>query len=132
MSWTCQSKESHMKLKRTAAKATLVGAMSIAAAGFGAGLAHADPPFPTPPPWPIPAPDDGPGANVAAPGNPAPAGHDLLPPPGHGGPMPQDAVVPMWAPPAPPPPIWAPWQPVVWNTELNAWGVWWNGSFQTL
>jgi len=44
-----------MKLKRTAAKATLVGAMSIAAAGFGAGLAHADPPFPTPPPWPVPS-----------------------------------------------------------------------------
>ena len=32
-----------MKLKPTAAKATLIGAMSIAAAGFGAGLAHADP-----------------------------------------------------------------------------------------
>ena len=26
----------------------------------------------------------------------------------------------------------APWLPVVWNTELNAWGVWWNGGFQTL
>jgi hypothetical protein len=99
-----------------------VGAMSIAAAGFGAGLAPADPPFPTPPPWPIPAPDDGPGANVAAPGNPAPPGRDFLPPPGHGEPMPQDAVVPMWAP----------WQPVVRNTALNTWGLWWNGSFQTL
>lgn len=113
-----------MKLKQTAAKATLVGALSIAAAGFGAGLAHADQPFPAPPPWPIPAVDDGPGANVGAPGNPWP--------PGHGGPMPQDAVVPMWAPPAPPPPFWAPWLPVVWNTEINAWGVWWNSSFQTL
>jgi len=121
-----------MKLKRTAAKATLVGAMSIAAAGFGAGLAHADPPFPNPPPWPVPATDDGPGANVAAPGNPAPPGRDFAPPPGHSGPMPQDAVVPVWAPPAPPPPFWAPWLSVVWNTELNAWGVWWNGSFQTL
>jgi hypothetical protein len=121
-----------MKLKRTAAKATLVGALSIAAAGFGAGLAHADPPFPTPPPWPVPAPADGPGANAGAPGNPLPPGRDFMPPPGHGGPMPQDAVVPMWAPPAPPPPFWAPWLPVVWNTELNAWGVWWNGSFQTL
>jgi hypothetical protein len=46
--------------------------------------------------------------------------------------MPQDAVVPMWAPPAPSPPVWAPWQPDVWNTELNPSGVWWNGSFQTL
>jgi hypothetical protein len=66
-----------MKLKRNAVKAMLVGAMSIAAVGFGAGLAHADPPFPMPPPF------------------------------------------------------WAPWLPV-WNTELNAWGVWCNGSFQTL
>ena len=106
-----------MKPKRTAAKATLVGAMSIAAAAFGAVLAHADPPFPPPPPpWPVPA----------------PPGHDNLPPPGHSGPLPQDAVVPLWAPPAPPPPFWAPWLPVTWNTDLNAWGVWWNGSFQTL
>jgi hypothetical protein len=118
-----------MKLKRTAAKATLVGALSIAAAGFGAGLAHADPPFPTPPPWPIPAPDDGPGVNVGAPGNPLPPGQGYLPPPGHAR---ADNVAPMWAPPAPPPPFWAPWLPVEWNTELNAWGVWWNGSFQTL
>lgn len=121
-----------MKLKRTAAKATFVGAMSIAAAGFGAGMAQADPRFPSPPPWPIPAPDNGPGANVAPPGNPAPPGLDYAPPPGHGGPMPLDAVAPMWAPPAPPPPFWAPSLPVVWNTELNAWGVWWNGGFQTL
>ena len=101
-----------MKLKRTAAKATVVGALSIAAAGLGAGLAHADTPVPTPPPLP--------------------PGRIFTPPPGHGGPMPQDAVVPMWAPPAPPPPFWAPWLPVVWNTDVNAWGVWWNGSFQTL
>jgi hypothetical protein len=120
-----------MKLKRTAAKATLLGAMSIAAAGFGAGLAYADPPFPTPP-WPIPAPGSGPGASVEAPGDTAPSGRGFLSPPGHDGPMPQDAVVPMWAPPAPPPPFWAPWLPVVWNTELNAWGVYWNNSFQTL
>jgi hypothetical protein len=46
--------------------------------------------------------------------------------------MPEDAVVPMWAPPAPPPPFWAPWLPVVWNPDVNAWGVWWNGTFQTL
>ena len=46
--------------------------------------------------------------------------------------MPQDAVTPMWPPPAPPPSFWAPWLPVVWHTELNAWSVWWNGGFQTL
>jgi hypothetical protein len=112
-----------MKFKSIAAKATLAGALSLAGAGFGAGLAHADPPFPPPPPWPIPAPDYGPGANVWGPGTPAP--------PGHGGPM-SNAAAPMWAPPAPPPPYWAPWLPVEWNWELNAWGVWWNGGFQTL
>ena len=116
-----------MKLKQLAAKATLAGALSIAAAGFGAGLANADPPFPPPPPWPIPAPDLGPGTNMGAPGNPLPPGQGYLPPPGH-----DDAAVPMWAPQAPPPPFWAPWLPVVWNTELNAWGVWWNGGFRTL
>jgi hypothetical protein len=46
--------------------------------------------------------------------------------------MPLDAVAPMWAPPAPPPPFSARSLPVVWNRELNAWGVWWNGGFQTL
>ncbi|MFG1929201.1 hypothetical protein ACGFK1_00890 [Mycobacterium sp. NPDC048908] len=95
-----------MKRKRSAAEATLVGVVSLAAATFGAGMAQADPPQPTPPP-PVPV-------------------------PGHDGPIPQDAVVPMWAPPAPPPPFWAPWLPVVWNTDLSTWGVWWNGSFLTL
>ena len=117
-----------MKLKQTAAKATLAGALSIAAAGFGAALAQAEPPFPPPPPPPIPGLDFGPGANVGGPGNPLPPGQGYLPPPGHR----DDLVVPTWAPPAPPPPFWAPWLPVVWNTELNAWGVWWNGGFQTL
>jgi hypothetical protein len=37
----------------------------------------------------------------------------------------------MWSPPAPPPSFWAPWLPVVWHTELNAWGVV-DGGFQTL
>jgi hypothetical protein len=116
-----------MKLKRTAAKATLVGALSLAAAGLGTGLAHAEPPVPPPPPWPVPAPDYGPGANVGAPGNPLPPGQGYLPPPGHR----DDLVIPMWAPPAPPPPWWAPWAPVEWNWDLNAWGVWWNGEFKT-
>jgi hypothetical protein len=122
---------SYMKLKRIAAKATLAGALSVAAVSLGTGLAQAEP-FPAPPPpWPVPAPDYGPGANVGGPGNPAPPGLNYLPPPGHGGPMP-NAVAPMWAPPPPPPPFWAPWLPVEWNWELNAWGVWWNGGFQTL
>jgi hypothetical protein len=76
-----------MNLKKAAAKATLAGALGLAAGGFGTGLAQAEP-FPPPPPY--------------------------------------------WAPPPPPPPYWAPWLPVEWNWELNAWGVWWNGGFQTL
>jgi len=40
--------------------------------------------------------------------------------------MPQDAVTPMWPLPPPPPSFWAPWLPVVWHTELNAWSVWWT------
>lgn len=110
-----------MNLKKTAAKATVVGAMSFAAVGIGAGLSHADPVGPPPPPWPVPAPD-GPGANIGGPGNPAP--------PGHGGPMPNAA--PLWAPPAPPSPPWAPWLPVQWSWEANAWGVYTSGGFQPL
>src|SRR5690242_20604045 len=117
-----------MKCMRSAATAALAGAMSIAAAG----LAGADPPIPSPPHWPTPAPADRPGATIGVPGNPSPPGWSDTPPAGHTGPMPQDAGVPTWAPPAPPPPIWAPWLPVVWNTELNAWGVYWNNSFQPL
>ncbi|WP_101948927.1 hypothetical protein [Mycobacterium sp. 3519A] len=100
-----------MKVQRAAARATVFGAVTIAVAG--AGIAHADPPVPTPP-------------------VPTPPSRDVVPPQGHDGPLPQDAVVPMWAPPAPPPPFWAPWLPVVWNTDLNAWGVWWNGDFVKL
>ena len=58
----------HMKLKRTAAKTTFVGAMSITAAGFDAGMAQADPRCPSPPPWPTPAPENG---GLAPPRNPA-------------------------------------------------------------
>src|SRR5690349_11910496 len=100
-----------MTVRHAAAKATLFGAVSIAAAG--AGIAHADPQVPTTP-------------------VPTPPSQNFVPPQGHDGPLPQDAVVPMWAPPAPPPPFWAPWLPVVWNTDINAWGVWWNGTFLTL
>jgi hypothetical protein len=112
---------------KTAAKTALAGALGFAAIGLGAGLAQAEPPFPPPPPPPIPGPDFGPGANVGAPGNPLPPGQGYLPP-GH---RDDFVVVPVWAPPAPPPPWWAPWLPVVWNTELNGWGVWWNGGFKT-
>ena len=103
-----------MTLEPSTVTGAVVVALSIAATGFGAGSAHADPPIPSPTPAP------------------APPGRDVVSVPGHSGPMPPDAVVPVWAPPAPPPPFWAPWLPVVWNSELNVWGVWWNGNFQPL
>ncbi|WP_445169427.1 hypothetical protein ACTXG7_08955 [Mycolicibacterium sp. Dal123E01] len=95
--------------------AALAGAIAL---GAGAGLAHADP---HPPPAP-------PG-NPSGPGMPAnpPPGRDYQPLPGRTAVV--DNVVPVWAPPSPPPPSWAPWLPVVWNADLPAWGVWWNGGF---
>jgi hypothetical protein len=51
-----------MKLKKTAVKATLAGALGAAAVGLGAGLSHADPFLP--PPWPTPT---DPGLSVQGP-----------------------------------------------------------------
>ena len=106
-----------MKLKKTAVKTTLVGAMGAAAVGLGAGLAHADPW--SPPPWPMPAPAE-PGVSVEGPSLNAP-GVSLEGP---------DASIapPVWAPPPPPP--WAPFAPVQWNAEAQAWGVYTNAGFQ--
>jgi hypothetical protein len=103
----------------------------------GAGAAQADPRTPVPQP-PIP----GPGVNAGVPGNPLPPGLGYLPPPGHGGPMPQDRIPfaapppwvlmpvlpPMGTPPAPPLPDWAIGLPVFWNPDIGAWGVWDAGA----
>jgi hypothetical protein len=148
-----------MKLKKTAAKATLAGALGAAALGLGAGVAHAEPLFPLPPPVPghpgisvdganvgVPAVDidgpdvsglgvdingpdvstpgfgvEGPGVNIDGPGIPAPPGLNYNAPPGH---------IRQWAPPQPPPPPWAPFAPVQWNAEANAWGVYAASGFQ--
>jgi hypothetical protein len=112
-----------MNVKKTVVAAICAGALAGGALGIGSGVANGDPKWPSPPPWPVP----GPGVNVVAPGNPLPPGQHGLPPPGHR----NDFIVPVWAPPAPPPPYWAPWLPVEWNAEVNAWGVWWNGGFKT-
>ncbi|MCV7344413.1 hypothetical protein [Mycolicibacterium rhodesiae] len=95
----------------------------------------------------------GPGVNAGTPGNPLPPGHGFLPPPGHYGPMPADNVyypdVPSWVlnpvpidqlpvgiPPAPELPDWVSDLPnpadakLVFNTDLNAWGIW-NGASST-
>ena len=110
-----------MNVKKTFVTALCAGALAGGAIGIGSGVANADPKWPSPPPWPVP----GPGVNVGAPGNPLPPGHDGLPPPGHR----DGVVVPIGVPPAPP--FWAPWLPVVWNAELNAWGVWTDVGFRT-
>ncbi len=105
-----------MKLKKTAVKATLVGALGAAAVGLGAGVAQADPW--SPPPWPMPAP----GVSVEGPSLNAP-GVSLEGP---------DASIapPVWAPPRPPAPPWAPWLPVSWNADAQVWGVYTNAGFQ--
>ena len=107
-----------MKLKKFVAAA----AFGAAVLGAGAGIAQADPHGPPGPPCVT-----GPGVNVGGPGNPLPPGQGYLPPPGHRGDI--DGIVPVWAPPPPRPPVWAPWLPVVWNGDLPGWGVWWNGGF---
>ena len=111
-----------MQFKKTAVKATLVGAMGTAALGLGAGLAQADPMFPAPPPpWPAPAPAD-PGVNLQGPSLNAPGisakGPDM------------NVAPPVWAPPRPPSPPWAPMQPVAWDAGAQAWGVYTNTGFQ--
>jgi len=110
-----------MNLKKRVVTAICAGALASGALGIGAGFANADPKWPGPP-WPPP----GPGVNVGGPGHPLPPGQRGLPPPGHRG-----VIVPVWAPPPPPPPYWAPWLPVEWNSEVNAWGVQWEGGFRT-
>jgi hypothetical protein len=47
-------------------------------------------------------------------------------------PPPPPVPAPMWAPPAPPPPPWAPFAQVVWNPDVQGWGVWVNGGFTPL
>lgn len=126
-----------MTLKKTAARTVATSMLGLAGLGVGAGLAQADPYSPMPSP-PSPGVTTGPDANAGTPGNPLPAGHGFLPPPGHGGPLPQDRVpftaTPAWVqapvtpptgtPPAPSAPDWATGMPVVWDPELSAWGVW--------
>jgi hypothetical protein len=106
-----------MKLKKTAVKATLAGALGAATVGLGAGLAHADPILP--PPWPTPT---DPGLSVQGPSVSGP-GIDLQGPSG-------SIAPPPWAPPQPPPPPWAPFAPVQWNAEANVWGVYTAAGFQ--
>lgn len=147
-----------MNLKKIAVKTTLAGAMGAAAVGLGAGMAHAEPFLP--PPWPVPAPpaEPGigvqgpdvttPGLNFAAPGasidGPSVSAPGLgiqgpdasiggpsvsVPPVGIEGPG-VGIAPPAWAPPQPLPPPWAPFAPVSWNAEANAWGVYTNAGFQ--
>lgn len=138
-----------MDMKKLTASVATAGLLGLGGLGIAAGVAQADPPA-----NPgnssgqgngngngnVPRPDliTGPGVNAGAPGNPLPPGLGYLPPPGHGGPMPQDTFllgeVPSWvitpvlppegAPLQPKLPDWATGLSVVWNPDLQAWGVW--------
>lgn len=103
-----------MNVRKSVVTAICAGAVVGGALGIGAGVANGDPKWPGPP-WP---PVPGPGVNIGAPGHPLPPGHRPR------------VVVPVWAPAPPPPPHWAPWLPVEWNSEVNAWGVQWDGGFR--
>lgn len=133
-----------MKMKTFAAGFATAGVLGLGGLGVAAGPAQADPH--TPPPHPTnPGNSDssgttttGPGVNAGVPGNPLPPGQGYLPPPGHGGPMPQDRISfpappswvtmpvmpPMGAPPQPELPDWAAGLPLTWDPDLSAWGVW--------
>lgn len=138
-----------MDMKKLTASVATAGLLGLGGLGIAAGVAQADPPA-----NPgnssgqgngngngnVPRLDliTGPGVNAGAPGNPLPPGLGYLPPPGHGGPMPQDTFllgeVPSWvitpvlppegAPLQPELPDWATGLSVVWNPDLQAWGVW--------
>ncbi|BBY14596.1 hypothetical protein [Mycolicibacterium litorale] len=98
-------------LKKTAAGAATVGAFALGAAGFVGGVAQAQP---FDPGHICP----GPGVNCVVPGNPLPPGLNGAPPPGH-------LKNVRWIPPVPD----APELPVVWNDDLDQWGVEWGGQF---
>jgi hypothetical protein len=136
-------------MKKLAAGTATASLLGLGGLGLAFGQAQADPHATPVPPTPanpgtttttVPAPPTvtGPGVNSGAPGNPLPPGLGYLPPPGHGGPMPQDRVAfpstPSWvispveppagAPAQPAVPSWATGLPVVWSPDLNTWGVW--------
>ncbi|KRE28501.1 hypothetical protein ASG82_07160 [Mycobacterium sp. Soil538] len=147
-----------MDVKKIAAGFATAGVLGLGGFGAVAGLAQADPASPPPHgpgstdhpgdpggngqgtgnPGPRPTTVTGPGVNAGDPGTPLPPGLGYLPPPGHGGPMPQDRIAfpeaPSWVttpvtppegtPPAPELPDWAEGLPVVWNPDLGVWGVW--------
>ncbi len=146
-----------MQMKTFAAGIATAGLLGLG--GLGVGLAQADPHTPppspspgnsdnagggdrTPAPWPTAV--TGPGVNAGQPGTPLPPGQGYLPPPGHGGPMPQDRIsfptAPVWATTPVTPPMDAPAQPelpdwatgmtIVWNPDLGTWGVW-DGQMNT-
>src|SRR5690349_9395521 len=100
-----------MEMKKLAAGLATAGVLGMGGLGAGFGIAQADQHTPPPNPGnsdhgqgnagdtnnvggPADRPDTvtGPGVNAGAPGNPLPPGLGYLPPPGHGGPMPQDRI----------------------------------------
>jgi hypothetical protein len=131
----------------------MAGALGSAALGIGAGFAQADPNGPNVPGPNVPGPNvpgpgpnvpgpnqngpgpyvpgqpicnGGPGVNCNGPGSPLPPGHDRTPPPGHYNEPARYGLPPTWNPPGPYPPGE---YPVVFNPDMNQWGVFVNGQF---
>jgi hypothetical protein len=137
-------------VKKIAAGVATAGLLGLGGLGVGVGLAQADPHSSghgnsdnpgnsvNQSPAPRPTTVTGPGVNAGEPGNPLPPGLGYLPPPGHGGPMPQDRItfpttpswvttpvtLPVGAPPQPQLPDWATGLTPVFNPDLGVWGVW--------
>jgi hypothetical protein len=136
-----------MNLNKFAATAVLAGALGSAGLGIGAGLAQADPQIPGPGPnvpgpdvpgpngpghqWPghqgpgLPICNGGPGVNCNGPGTPLPPGHGgLVPPPGHYNDPVGYGLPAVWGP-----DLDGPQFPVVFNPDVNQWGVFVDGRF---
>lgn len=112
-----------MRLNRFAATAAMAGAFGSAALGIGAGIAQADPHGPN-----IPGPVcNGPGVNCNGPGHPLPPGQHGFPPPGHyNDPVGYGYPATWHNPPGDYPPGD---YPVVFNPDVNQWGVFIDGRF---
>lgn len=109
-----------MRLNRIAASAAIAGALTSGALGVGAGFAQADPYGPNPP---VPGCVGGPGANCNGPGTPMPPGQRGFPPPGHFNDPVGFGYPARWTPPGQPGDY-----PVVFNPDVNQWGVFLPGG----
>jgi hypothetical protein len=126
-----------MRLKKIAAGAVATAALGFSVLGAGSGVALAKPNDPAPgPPGPSPywVPGDPPGHNPFGPPGQVKNGNPYVPgltgvPPGHWGDPGYAGLPPTWRP--------VNWfdlgifepQPVVYNPDALAWGIWWLDRF---